>query len=509
MSEHDSLNIEVENCGPIVEAKFGMRPLTVFIGPSNTGKSYLAILLYALHRCYNRDGARGYHIPVPTLSPRLRSRENEPEQEAELPKESIAHIKKILREHLSGDSDSVDLTLPSDITEMFGGGMKTVRKAVEREIQRCFGFDDSYKSLIRRGSKWSRIAIARQFRNESTHFNLDVRLSSKKSEVNVSVPEKLLLQLSRREARNLVETNLFSDFDDQKYETYRLASGLYQMTLSRLVSPLNRSAYYLPADRTGIMHAHKVVVSSLLASAPMGGLREINQTSTLSGVLSDFLDQLINIENPRRRRRAIRRKNENYGKEIEEKILFGKIEVSKSSIEYPDFSYRPSKWQGRKKALPLMHASSMVSELAPVVLYLRHLIMPGDILIVEEPESHLHPAMQVEFTRQLAILVKSGVRVIVTTHSEWLLEELANIVRRSEIKDSINTRYVDSEKVSLRPDQVGAWLFTQQKKPLGSVVTEITLDDSGLYPTGFESVASELHNEGSRISWEIDSQQQK
>ena len=98
-----------------------------------------------------------------------------------------------------------------------------------------------------------------------------------------------------------------------------------------------------------------------------------------------------------------------------------------AAINYPLFSYRPDGW---KYDLPLMNASSMVSELAPVVLYLRHMVGPGNVLIIEEPELHLHPAMQVEFTRQLATLVDAGVRVLVTTHSEWVLEELANIVRR-------------------------------------------------------------------------------
>ena len=63
------------------------------------------------------------------------------------------------------------------------------------------------------------------------------------------------------------------------------------------------------------------------------------------------------------------------------------------------FSYQPQGWG---EDLPLMNTSSMVSELAPVVLYLRHIVQPGDVLIIEEPESHLHPAMQVEFIRQLA-----------------------------------------------------------------------------------------------------------
>ena len=42
--------------GPIAKAEIDLRPLTVFVGPSNTGKSYLAILLYALHKSI------GYHV---------------------------------------------------------------------------------------------------------------------------------------------------------------------------------------------------------------------------------------------------------------------------------------------------------------------------------------------------------------------------------------------------------------------------------------------------------------
>ena len=44
--------LDVKDFGPIAEASVDLRPLTVFIGPSNTGKSYLAILVYALHQCF-------------------------------------------------------------------------------------------------------------------------------------------------------------------------------------------------------------------------------------------------------------------------------------------------------------------------------------------------------------------------------------------------------------------------------------------------------------------------
>ena len=38
LTKQDSLELEVANFGPIVEAKIDLRPLTVFVGSSNTGK---------------------------------------------------------------------------------------------------------------------------------------------------------------------------------------------------------------------------------------------------------------------------------------------------------------------------------------------------------------------------------------------------------------------------------------------------------------------------------------
>ena len=177
-----------------------------------------------------------------------------------------------------------------------------------------------------------------------------------------------------------------------------------------------------PADRTGVMHAHSAIVSAVVDSAPTAGLRPVTRTPLLSGVLADFLSRLIRIDQRTDWQGTDRQPKGSLdiGQQIEENILGGVVDVERTElINYPQFTYRPDRWQ---EGLPLMHASSMVSDLAPVVLYLRHLVRPGNVLVIEEPESHLHPAAQVEFTRQLAKLVQQGYRVIITTHSEWILE---------------------------------------------------------------------------------------
>ena len=71
------LELSVRNFGPIAEADIELRPLSVFVGPSNTGKSYLATLIYALHQFFGayagRSDIRGPAdtpfsvVPYPTI----------------------------------------------------------------------------------------------------------------------------------------------------------------------------------------------------------------------------------------------------------------------------------------------------------------------------------------------------------------------------------------------------------------------------------------------------------
>ena len=180
---------------------------------------------------------------------------------------------------------------------------------------------------------------------------------------------------------------------------------------------------------------------------------------------------------------------------LEDRVLDGAVRQDRGDTDYPTFSYRPRGW---KDDLPLMQTSSMVSELAPVVLYLRHIVQPGDVLIIEEPESHLHPAMQAEFARELARLVRAGVRIILTTHSEWFVEQISNLVRLSELPADRRAG-IPGADVALDHDQVGVWLFRQSRRPKGSVVEELTMDpDTGLFPTEYEDVSEAIYNESAQ-----------
>lgn len=497
---HDALEIEVTDFGPIVEAKVDLRPLTVFVGPSNTGKSYLAILIYALHRHFavpERFLAGNFPRTSPMSIPGLMQKFSD---------ETVNALRNVAR-GLPDKAEKMKIPLSDAITDAVRLEFETRARLLEAELARCFGVD-SMTALIRREKvSGGQAILRREISNLSGAFEHKLTLKAKGIEPDVVIPRDISvdIKIPHRQFFTIWGGTIWGE-DDSIAENAEDAEirGLFTILFGKVrdifSEPLRRPAYYLPADRTGVMHAHNVVVSALIERAAMTGIRPTAaQSPTLSGVLADFLEQLIEIDGSRRPKNGHKPELRTT---IEEEILGGAVDVERlGATGYPRFIYRPNGW-GKDSHLLLMNASSMVSELAPVVLYLRHIVERGDVLIVEEPESHLHPAMQVEFTRQIATLVQSGVRVIVTTHSEWLLEELANIVKRSEIPGK-GRRGAPGGAPSLPPEDVGVWLFEHKNRPRGSKVTEIKLGESGLYPSGFGKVAKALHNEWADISSRI------
>ena len=105
--------------------------------------------------------------------------------------------------------------------------------------------------------------------------------------------------------------------------------------------------------------------------------------------------------------------------------------------------------------------------------------------------------MQAAFARELARLVRTGVRIVITTHSEWFLEQIGNLVRLSSLPEDQRTGITGAD-VALSPEEVGAWLFKPGAE--GSVVGEVEVDaETGLFPTDYDEVSQSLYNEGADI----------
>ena len=483
----EQTTLSVKDFGPIAEATVELRPLTVFVGASNTGKSYLAILLYALHRFF---GARGPRMR--SVSQSLSHYLSNAGQDDTLPqREPPESVKEWLRDlDAPRGQDHFDVALPEAVAALVRPVLEDVGSLaplLDAEVRRCFGVADTQSLIRQSASKSAQIAMRRRVFLRSGNepsANYDLTIARSQSQLHASIPVDLPLRIQRLGRRSI------------RWLSLRMATDpgdLAHLVWPNVVGTMHKPIHYLPADRAGVMHAHRVVVSSLIGRASRAGLGVESPLPALSGVLADFLERLIELGDAEPSKGVTAQ----LAKRLEEGILKGEVGMRPSAVGYPSFHYRPANW---KKDLALMNTSSMVSELAPVVLYLRHVVRPGDVLIIEEPESHLHPAMQVALTRFLALVVHKGIRVVVTTHSEWVLETLANLVRLSEV-DKSRRKEVSPDGLALTPDQVGAWLFERRKRPNGSVVKEIPLDvASGTFPAGFNEVTAALYNNWAGIA---------
>lgn len=95
----------------------------------------------------------------------------------------------------------------------------------------------------------------------------------------------------------------------------------------------------------------------------------------------------------------------------------------------------------------------------------------GDILLIENPEVHLHPAGQALMGQFLADVAKAGVQVIVETHSDHVLNGIRRAVRAAR----------------LTPEQVAIHFFKLRSTEAPQVISP-QLGNSGnidTWPEGF------------------------
>ena len=103
--------------------------------------------------------------------------------------------------------------------------------------------------------------------------------------------------------------------------------------------------------------------------------------------------------------------------------------------------------------LTIRESSSSVRSLVDLVIYLKHGAQKGDILMIDEPELNLHPENQRKLTRLFAQIANAGIKVYITTHSDYIVKELNNLTLISVISKKDKAKlfkeygYVETELI--------------------------------------------------------------
>ena len=499
--DSEKLTLQVKDFGPIAEGEVDLRPLTVFIGPSNTGKSYLATLIYALHRFFSEDqGLSIYGLSFPSILYQGQGRVDISDKQAIRLFKWASEIYMEFRR--SSPNSKIEWEIPGDIADMIRPCLRPDKEwfdPIGEEIIRFYGFK-SIDALARYpGDASAEVSLQRHVGQElllEYRFNIE----GGKPSMTASIPETTHLRFDTLPVFRIYHR--FTNSADNSKDTIRerMSNARYFIgMLAEAVSPyvtgsMGRPVHYLPAARTGAMRTLDVMINVMIERETIARIHPSPQLPALNGVLADFLTTLMRIN----RLQLPSASGVEVAKSIEKNVLRGSVNLKESSVPnmYPSFVYRPDGWD---RDLPLMNTASMISELAPLVLYLRYVVQPGDTLIIEEPEAHLHPEMQAAVIRELTKAVHAGVRIIITTHSEWIMEALENIALASKLPED------KRGGVSLKPEDLGVWTFQHEKEAGGSVVKELPFDpEIGFDTEDYSQVAADLHNHWANISSKIE-----
>ena len=101
-------------------------------------------------------------------------------------------------------------------------------------------------------------------------------------------------------------------------------------------------------------------------------------------------------------------------------VIHGEIDMKERSLVFKDLDVP------RNNGISLRNIASGVKSIAVIIRGFRNdSIHPGDILIVDEPESNLHPEWQLSFAKFLVLLhARLGMRILLNTHSPYFLKAI-------------------------------------------------------------------------------------
>ncbi|MDE2888945.1 MAG: AAA family ATPase [Gemmatimonadota bacterium] len=425
MASADKLNIvkskmkpatfRFSNIGPVKDAKLELGELTIIAGRNNTGKTYMAYTLYAFLKMY----------------------EEWPE--------------------LIVDAESVAGTAHA-IKEMLAIRMRKILQAEQpvdwtmRNEMRSSLMDDMTRTF-------SDTRLSRVFSSPTGVFDgarLDVELARDPSN------GKRIYETIRSDGAILSlnydgeKASLYIEEGKQPYLRSDIDEALSHLYLRFLFPEIPSETFILSSERFGISLFYRELdftknqLVDLLQK--MGDDKAWGRSSRfmfIDGATSRYaLPIKHNIDYTRSIPDLRAKESELHAHKLHDGIkdmMGGYYRASEEEIRF----ISKARGKGRSFNIPLHNASSSARGLSDFYFFLRHVASSGHLLIIDEPESHLDTANQILLARLLARFVRAGLKVLITTHSDYLIKEINNLVM-------LNSTFAEKEsvvkKLKYRPD---------------------------------------------------------
>lgn len=214
----------------------------------------------------------------------------------------------------------------------------------------------------------------------------------------------------------------------------RKVEEIQKMFAARVLKKVQH-VYFLPASRSGIyagMSSFGPILAQLSQNRNLA--KGKFQIPSISEPISDYYMALSTIK---------AKESDDFQEcvdEIEKEILKGNVTFDSKR---KTIMYHPV---GTELNLEMSDVSSMVSEISPITAFLKYIIrgtksslksryVDRSIVFIEEPEAHLHPSNQIALIKSFAKLSKGNVQLIMASHSNYIFNQLNNMVMSKELDE--------------------------------------------------------------------------
>ncbi|HIF9099152.1 TPA: AAA family ATPase [Photobacterium damselae] len=296
------------------------------------------------------------------------------------------------------------------------------------------------------------------------------------------------LKISTKINENKIYVNLINNNISRSFLEFALERELSKIILGSFIP----NAFVITSERTGAAMFYKDLDSQ--AHSILDQLFELKDNKKINPFL--LMEKMrsrysfpirSNIDSMRYAQETAKNKSDLLNNKEQYDYVFKKIKqlvggTYKSLVN--GVYYVPNKKRNRERVeLPMHMSSSATKSLYLLDLYLRHVAKIGDVLVIDEPELNLHPDAQRILAQLLVRIVKSGIKVIITTHSDHLLRELNTLVMLShndidsEDRSDILNEYSLSQDDLISPESVKAYVNSSTTHK----IHEMNVDHYGIH----------------------------